>query len=120
MTITVELNDEQTLALQRAQYRNGESLEHTLLRLAGLVPEPTPNKMPVYDLMSAQAQEELYRQEDARLLAAIEEWASIERRECAAVVAWLRKKAVDWGADGSMDFAADNIEDGEHRREEEP
>lgn len=78
MIITVELNAEQTLALQRAQYRNGEELSHTLLRLAGLVPEPTPNEMSVYDLMSAQVQEELCRQEDARLLAAIEEWAEGE------------------------------------------
>jgi len=38
MTITVELNAEQTLALQQAQYRNGEELSHTLLRLAGLIP----------------------------------------------------------------------------------
>lgn len=72
MILTVELNPEQTLALQRAQYRNTESLEHTLLRLAGLVPEPKPNEMSVYDLMSKQAQEELNRQEDARLLALIE------------------------------------------------
>ncbi len=72
MTLTVELNDEQTLALQLAQYRNGESLSHTLLRLAGLVPEPKPYEMSVYDLMSKRAREELSQREDARLLALIE------------------------------------------------
>lgn len=70
MIITVELNVEQTLALQRAQYRNGEELSHTLLRLA-----PTPNGTSLYDLMSAEVQEEMHRQEDALILVAIEEWA---------------------------------------------
>lgn len=39
--------------------------------------------------------------------------------ERAAVVAWLRHKAAAWGTEGSMSYAADLIEDGEHRREEE-
>lgn len=39
-TMVVDLTAEQLEALQRAQYRNGEPLQHTLLRLAGLVPEP--------------------------------------------------------------------------------
>jgi len=72
--LVVELTPEQLRILQRAQYRNMEPLEHTLLRLAGLAPEPKPNEMSVYDLMSKQAQEELTRQEDARVLALVEEW----------------------------------------------
>lgn len=79
MTLTVELNDKQTLALQLAQYRNGESLSHTLLRLAGLAPEPERCKELAYDLMSAQAQEDLKRVEDARFLKALTE-AQLARR----------------------------------------
>ena len=40
--------------------------------------------------------------------------------ERAAVVAWLRHKAAAWGTEGSMSYAADLIEDGEHRAEEKP
>lgn len=68
MKINIELNDEQTLALQRAQYRNGESLEHTLLRLAGLAPEPQRGA-PVKDSMA----DEILRAEDERILRLIEE-----------------------------------------------
>jgi hypothetical protein len=49
MILTVELNSEQTLALQRAQYRNGESLSHALLRLAGLIPEPNSDETSSFD-----------------------------------------------------------------------
>ena len=45
---------------------------------------------------------------------------SATETERAAVVAWLREKAGAWGTEGSMSYAADLIEDGEHRREEEP
>lgn len=79
MILTVELNDEQTLALQLAQYRNGENLSHTLLRLAGLAPEPERCKELAYDLVSAQAQEDLRRAEDARFLRALTE-AQLSRR----------------------------------------
>ena len=79
MILTVELNDEQTLALQLAQYRNGENLSHTLLRLAGLAPEPERCKELAYDLVSAQAQEDLKRVEDARFLRALME-ARLSRR----------------------------------------
>lgn len=79
MILTVELNDEQTLALQLAQYRNGESLPHTLLRLAGLAPKPERCKELVYDLMSAQVQEDLKRVEDARFLRSLME-AQLSRR----------------------------------------
>lgn len=72
--LVVELTPEQLRILQRAQYRNTEPLEHTLLRLAGLAPEPKPHEMSVYNLMSKQVQEELTRQEDARVLALVEEW----------------------------------------------
>lgn len=76
MTLTVELNEEQTLALQLAQYRNGESLSHTLLRLAGLAPEPERCKEGAYDIASAQAQEDLRRAEDARFLSVLREAGS--------------------------------------------
>ena len=78
--LTVELTPEQFLTLQRAQYRNGESIQHTLLRIAGLAPpvpqhttEIDPN-LSFFDQISARAQEELTRQEDARVLALVEEW----------------------------------------------
>lgn len=78
--LVVELTPEQFLTLQRAQYRNGESIQHTLLRMAGLAPpvpqhatEIDPN-LSFFDQISARAQEELTRQEDARVLALVEEW----------------------------------------------
>ena len=76
MTLTIELTEEQLRTLQRAQYRNGEKLAHTLLRLAKLVPDPKPEEMSVYDMMSAQAQKVLEQQEDERLFAAIEAWVT--------------------------------------------
>lgn len=59
MTLAVELNDEQTPALQLAQYRNGESLSHTLLQLAKLAPEPEESDAHVCDFIPAQALEAL-------------------------------------------------------------
>lgn len=41
-------------------------------------------------------------------------------RERAVVAAWLRLKADAWGTEGSMSYAADLIEDGEHLREDGP
>jgi hypothetical protein len=74
MVLNIELNEEQTLALQMAQYRNGETLSHTMLRLAGLVPEPEPglNKESPYDVMSAQCRKDLERLEDERVFALLE------------------------------------------------
>lgn len=39
-TLTVELTEDQLLAVQLGQYRNGEKLGDTLLRMAGLLPDP--------------------------------------------------------------------------------
>lgn len=78
--LVVELTPEQLLILQRAQYRNGESLENTLLRMAGLAPPVPQNATEIdpnlsfFDQISARAQEELTRQEDARVLALVEDW----------------------------------------------
>ena len=70
MTLTVELTEEQLRTLQRAQYRNGEKLAHTLLRLAKLVPDPKPEAIPVYDLLpETRMRQEIMQQEDARILA---------------------------------------------------
>jgi len=51
-------------------------------------------------------------------------WAEDARRERVAVVAWLRRVATDardWSERADLyDAIADNIESGEHRREEKP
>ncbi len=79
MILTVELNDEQILALQLAQYRNGESLSHTLLRLAKLAPEPCTGF--THDFVAAQIREDLTRAGDARLFQTLESLAETETAE---------------------------------------
>lgn len=58
MILTVELNSEQTLALQRAQCRNTEPIEHTLSRLAGLLHEPKPNELSKTGITAARGKSE--------------------------------------------------------------
>jgi hypothetical protein len=54
---------------------------------------------------------------DAALEGAYRDGAEQER---AAVVAWLRSREGGPIAQGTLNYAADGIERGEHRREEEP
>ena len=72
MVLTVELSDEQFRTLQLAQYRNGESLSHTLLRLAKLAPEPKPGP-PIAPMLYQSITAQILQAEDARILEALNE-----------------------------------------------
>jgi hypothetical protein len=96
---SVEMTDDEFAELQSKQYRNGESLDHTLLRLAGLRPEPEEVPPASMDTLARKMAEGMAKEGDRTLLGALLERVH-HGRSCLAPVGGRCSCGLSWAMKG--------------------